>query len=55
MPVRPRNDPLLYEVAEMYYEHGITQAEAARRLGLTTMAISRMLKAARDRGIASGG
>jgi deoxyribonucleoside regulator len=42
---------LLADVAEMYYEEGLTQVEVAERVGVTRSAISRMLTEARERGI----
>ncbi len=42
---------LLADVAEMYYDQGLTQAEIARTIGVTRSAVSRMLKEARERGI----
>ena len=41
----------LHEVAEMYYEHGLTQREIGRRLGFSEMNVSRLLKAARKAGV----
>ena len=42
---------LLSDVAEMYYEDGLTQSEIADTVGVTRSAISRMLTEARERGI----
>jgi len=44
-------DELLADVAEMYYEEELTQAEISRRIGMTRSAISRMLTEARHKGI----
>ncbi len=44
-------DELLAEVAELYYEDALTQAEIARTIGLTRSAVSRMLTEAREKGI----
>jgi DNA-binding transcriptional regulator LsrR (DeoR family) len=44
-------DEILTDVAEMYYEEGLTQAEIAAKIGVTRSAISRMLTDARERGI----
>jgi DNA-binding transcriptional regulator LsrR (DeoR family) len=38
-------------VARLYHEEGLTQTEVARRLGLTQVAVSRMLKKAQESGI----
>jgi len=47
------DENLMYSVSEMYYELGLGQAEIGRRLALNTMAVSRILKAAREKGIVS--
>ncbi len=44
-------EELLADVAEMYYDGGMTQDEISRAVGVTRSAISRMLSEARDRGI----
>lgn len=44
-------DEVLADVAEMYYDEGLTQTEIARSLGVTASAVSRMLTEARDKGI----
>ena len=44
-------DELLADVAEMYYEKGLTQAEISRSVKVTRSAISRMLEEARQKGI----
>jgi deoxyribonucleoside regulator len=44
-------DELLADVAEMYYEDSLTQAEVSRAIGMTRSAISRMLTEARQKGI----
>jgi len=38
-------------VARLYHEEGLTQTEVAKRLGLTQVAVSRMLKKAQESGI----
>jgi DNA-binding transcriptional regulator LsrR (DeoR family) len=42
---------LMTRVARLYHEEGLTQTEVARRLGLTQVAVSRMLKKAQESGI----
>jgi len=42
---------LLADVAELYYNEGLTQSEIADQFGVTRSAISRMLTEARERGI----
>lgn len=44
-------DELLADIAEMYYEKGLTQAEISRSVKVTRSAISRMLEEARQKGI----
>lgn len=44
-------DDLLADVAEMYYEQNLTQAEISRAIGMTRSAVSRMLTEARQKGI----
>ncbi len=44
-------EELLADVAEMYYEQDLTQAEISHAVGVTRSAISRILKKARQRGI----
>ena len=44
-------DDLLADVAEMYYEQDLTQAEISRAIGMTRSAVSRMLTEARQKGI----
>jgi deoxyribonucleoside regulator len=44
-------EELLADVAVMYYEEGLTQAEISRSIKVTRSAISRMLTEARQRGI----
>jgi DNA-binding transcriptional regulator LsrR (DeoR family) len=48
---KQKDDTLLYELAELHYEHQITQADLADRFGLSAMAVSRLLKEARQKGI----
>lgn len=45
------SDRELLRVAELYYEHDMTQEQIAKHLTLTRWKIGRMLKSARDRGI----
>lgn len=49
----PRNSELerLFQVAQLYYEQGATQAEIARQLAVSRPSISRMLADARAQGI----
>jgi DNA-binding transcriptional regulator LsrR (DeoR family) len=42
---------LLYRIAHAYYEDGLTQAECAKRFGLSRPSVSRQLKRARENGI----
>ena len=42
---------LMTRVARLYHEDGLTQTEVARRLGLTQVAVSRLLKKAQAQGI----
>ncbi|RME40419.1 MAG: hypothetical protein D6796_17215 [Caldilineae bacterium] len=46
-----RNDELLFEIAKMHFEEGLSQGEVARRKGLSRAKVNRLLQAARDRGI----
>ncbi|MGF1503577.1 MAG: sugar-binding transcriptional regulator [Anaerolineae bacterium] len=48
--VRERHH-MLAEVASLYYESGLNQAEIASRLGLSRTSISRLLSEARDLGV----
>lgn len=48
---RNERSELLADVAELYYNEGLTQSEIADQFGVTRSAISRMLTEARDRGI----
>ena len=45
------SDRELLRVAELYYEHDMTQEQIAKHLTLTRWKVGRMLKSARDRGI----
>lgn len=47
----PRDQDLLVKAARMYYEEHRSQAEVAAALGLSRSNVSRMLTAARERGI----
>jgi DNA-binding transcriptional regulator LsrR (DeoR family) len=42
---------LLTRVARLYHEEGLNQTQVADRLGLTQVAVSRMLKKADESGI----
>lgn len=42
---------VMTRVARLYYEEGLTQAEVALRLGITQVAVSRLLKKAQEHGI----
>lgn len=44
-------EELLADVAEMYYEQGLTQEEIASAIGMTRSAVSRMLTEARQKGV----
>ncbi len=50
-PDRSSDDLELLRVAELYYEHAMTQEEIAKQLTLTRWKVGRMLREARDRGI----
>ena len=45
------DDAELYRVAELYYVQGATMEAVADRFGVSRSTVSRMLQAARDRGI----
>ena len=42
---------LMTRAARLYYEERLVQSEVARRLGLTQVAVSRLLKKAEEHGI----
>lgn len=42
---------ILVEAARLYYEHGLSQQQIARRLGVSRPGVSRMLQTARNQGI----
>ena len=44
-------EELLADVAQMYYEEGLTQADISQSIGVTRSAVSRMLSEARKKGI----
>ena len=46
-----RDDALLFEIAKLHFEAGLSQGEVAQRLGLTRARVNRLLQTARDRGI----
>ena len=47
----PRDEALLVQVARLYYEQNLSQAQVASRLGTSRSNVSRMLSAAQERGI----
>lgn len=47
----PDREEFLADVAEMYYQNELTQAQISREIGLTRSAVSRMLSEAREKGI----
>lgn len=46
-----RSIDTLVRAARLYYEDGLSQGEVARRMGLSGATVSRVLAAARERGI----
>lgn len=46
-----RSIDMLVQAARLYYEEGLSQGEVARRMGLSGATVSRVLAAARERGI----
>ncbi|MFQ5576713.1 MAG: sugar-binding transcriptional regulator [Anaerolineae bacterium] len=46
-----RDDELLFEIAKMHFEQGMSQGEVAQKKGLSRVKVNRLLQAARDRGI----
>jgi len=48
---RAERDEMLADIAEMYYEKEMTQAEISKEIGITRSAISRLLTEARKKGI----
>ena len=46
-----RSVDMLVQAARLYYEEGLSQGEVARRMGLSGATVSRVLAAARERGI----
>jgi len=46
-----RQSQLLYEVAGLYYEEGLTQAQIATEIGVSRPQVQKLLKRARERGI----
>lgn len=46
-----RDDGLLFEIAKLHYETGLSQGEVAQQLGLSRPKVNRLLQTARDRGI----
>jgi len=56
LPIQPSPDPaatraLLHSVARMHYESAMSQVDIAKRLGVSTATVSRMLQRARAEGI----
>ncbi|MBC8174974.1 MAG: sugar-binding transcriptional regulator [Candidatus Marinimicrobia bacterium] len=51
MPLERREISILVEAARYYYEHGLTQNQIAKRLGISRPGVSRLLRKARERGI----
>ncbi|HNS67282.1 MAG TPA: MarR family transcriptional regulator, partial [Mesotoga infera] len=45
------DDLLMYRIASMYYKDDLSQAQIARRIGLSRPQISRYLKRARETGM----
>ncbi|MEM7030038.1 MAG: sugar-binding domain-containing protein [Chloroflexota bacterium] len=46
-----REDGLLFEIAKLHYEEGLSQGEVAQRLGLSRPKVNRLMQTARDKGI----
>jgi len=46
-----RDENLLFEIAKMHFEQGMTQSEVATNLRLSRAKVNRLLQTARDRGI----
>lgn len=46
-----RDDELLFEIAKLHFEQGLSQGEVAERKGLSRVKVNRLLQTARDRGI----
>jgi DNA-binding transcriptional regulator LsrR (DeoR family) len=49
--VDPETHRLLFKLAQAYYEDGLTQEEIGRRMGLSRIKVSRLLRRARERGV----
>ena len=49
--IHPSDLRLMTRVARLYHEDGLTQTEVAHRLGLTQVAVSRLLRKAQEQGI----
>ena len=45
------DDLLMYRIARMYYQNDLSQAQIAKRIGLSRPQISRYLKRARETGM----
>jgi len=46
-----RDDGLLFKIAKLHFEEGLSQGEVAQKLGLSRAKVNRLLQTARDRGI----
>jgi len=46
-----RDDLLLFEIAKLHFEQGLSQGEVARRKGISRATVNRLLQVARERGI----
>ncbi|MFQ5614043.1 MAG: sugar-binding transcriptional regulator [Anaerolineae bacterium] len=46
-----RDDALLFEIAKLHFEQGLSQAQVAEVKGMSRVKVNRLLQAARDRGI----
>ena len=46
-----RDDALLFEIAKMHFEQGLSQGEVAEVKGLSRVKVNRLLQVARERGI----
>lgn len=46
-----REDELLFEVAKLHFEQGLSQGEVADKMGLSRAKVNRLLQTARERGI----
>lgn len=51
MPAHAKRTTLLVQAARLYYDHGLSQEQIARKLGISRPTVSRLLQSARDEGI----